>query len=113
MKRIIFTLAIALFSIIAYSQTTFNISIPNAFTPDGDGLNDKFTANVYGQKSISITIINRLGQVIYNELNGDGWDGTYRNKPCDQNIYVYQVIVTDFDDNKYEYYGTFLLLREK
>ena len=113
MKKIIFTLAIALFSLITYSQTTFNISIPNAFTPDADGLNDKFSPNVYGQKSVSMTVINRLGQVIYSEFNGDGWDGTYKDKPCDQNIYLYQIIVTDSSDVKYEYCGTFLLLREK
>lgn len=115
MKRIIFTLAISLFSIIAYSQTTntFDINIPNAFTPDGDGINDKFTPIVYGHKSVSLTIINRLGYTIYSNFEEDGWDGTYKNNPCEQNIYLYRIVVIDSDDKEYEYLGTVFLLRVK
>lgn len=111
MKRIIFTIAITILSLFAYSQRSFNISIPNAFTPDADGLNDKFAPILYDHKSVSITVINRTGNVVYN--GDEGWDGTYKNNPCDQNIYLYRIVVVDSDDKEYEYLGTVFLLRVK
>jgi len=111
MKKIIFTIAITILSLFAYSQSSFNISIPNAFTPDADGLNDKFAPILYGHKSVSITVINRTGHVVYN--GDEGWDGTYKNNPCDQNIYLYRIVVIDSDDKEYEYLGTVFLLRVK
>ena len=67
-------------SSLVYSQS-YDICIPNAFTPDGDGLNDKFQPILYGHKSVTLTIVTRNDMVIYNSNDGDGWDGTYKGPP--------------------------------
>lgn len=68
------------------------ISIPNAFTPDGDGLNDVFIAVYNNQKGGVISIYNRWGQRIYNSTDlTKGWDGTFDGKTCEADVYVYTV----------------------
>jgi len=57
------------------------IDIPNAITPDGNGVNDKFL------EGISITIINRWGQEMYSGT--EGWDATYNGTPVDAGTYYY------------------------
>ena len=71
-----------------------HFQFPNAFTPDGDGLNDAFKA--IGQpdnlSSFSMTIFNRWGQRVFE--SGDitrGWDGTYQGKPAPAGTYVFRV----------------------
>ncbi len=57
--------------------------IPNAITPDGNGINDLFLSGT------DITIINRWGQELYTGTGG--WDGTYQGKPVDAGTYYYIV----------------------
>ena len=56
------------------------IYVPTGFTPNHDGLNDKFRIYVGCLKSLTrFTIYNRWGQVIFNTKNGsDSWNGTYK-----------------------------------
>ena len=77
---------------------------PNAFTPDGDGLNDEFIA--IGQPdnltSFSMKIFNRWGQMIFETKDiTRGWDGTYQGSPSPAGTYVYRIEYTinayDFD----------------
>ncbi len=58
-------------------------SIPNTFTPNSDGANDKFL------KGAKIQIFNSNGIVIYEGL--EGWDGTYKGKPVSTDTYYYVV----------------------
>lgn len=99
-------------SSLVYSQS-YDICIPNAFTPDGDGLNDKFQPILYGHKSVTLTIVTRNDMVIYNSNDGDGWDGTYKGFPCEQGCYLYEIVVTDSSDQKHVYFGILTLLRSK
>lgn len=68
------------------------ILIPNAFTPDGDGVNDVFSALPYeGSEVISHLIIyNRWGQKVY-EASGPNaaWDGTTFGEPAPSDVYVW------------------------
>ncbi|MCB9169934.1 MAG: gliding motility-associated C-terminal domain-containing protein [Flavobacteriales bacterium] len=55
---------------------------PNAFTPDGDGVNDVFRMvyNIDDIKDYSLLIFDRWGELIYESNDPtDGWDGTFRN----------------------------------
>ncbi|MBL8001323.1 MAG: PKD domain-containing protein [Flavobacteriales bacterium] len=63
---------------------------PNAFTPDGDGLNDVWSVTGYGEKEVELTVFNRWGEQIYstNSLLKP-WDGTYNGQPVKQDVYVY------------------------
>ena len=66
--------------------------LPNAFTPDGDGLNDVFTAEGSQITDFRLEVFNRWGQLIFtsNDMQ-TGWDGTYQNRPVQQEVYVYKV----------------------
>ncbi|RYZ46676.1 MAG: gliding motility-associated C-terminal domain-containing protein, partial [Sphingobacteriales bacterium] len=57
----------------------------NAFTPNGDGLNDKFTIqNLCPLRTYQIRIFNRFGQLVFSTTDiNRHWDGTYNGQPCD------------------------------
>ncbi|MBK7036191.1 MAG: gliding motility-associated C-terminal domain-containing protein [Bacteroidetes bacterium] len=67
-------------SVIVWVDIDFNV--PNAFTPNGDGLNDLFNIQTDLLISYSITIYNRWGSVIFasNDVR-IGWDGNFQGKP--------------------------------
>lgn len=70
------------------------ISFPNAFTPNGDGLNDEFkvvtpSTNV---EVFSLSIFNRWGAMVFQTKDiTKGWDGTYQGTMCPQGSYVFKV----------------------
>ena len=69
--------------------------MPNAFTPNGDGLNDLFRAvPKYDYiSSYQLTIYNRWGQQIFECNDIDcGWDGTYQNNPSPNGAYIYRIV---------------------
>jgi len=91
----------------------FTLYIPNAFTPDGNGTNDYFTAK--GQEIIEfqMMIFNRWGELIYQtEDMSKGWDGTAKNgKELVQiGVYVYKIEVRDFTQKYHTYTGHVSLL---
>lgn len=91
-----------------------SVFIPNAFSPDDNGptRNDRFYVYVDGHKEFNIKIFDRWGEQLYESFNAtEGWDGTYKGLPCQQDVYIYKVTVTSFADEPYEYYGTITLLR--
>src|SRR5690606_37863556 len=57
--------------------------IPNAFTPNGDGLNDVFQIqNLDFEKILAFRIYNRYGQLVFETNNvKEGWDGTINGVP--------------------------------
>ncbi len=65
---------------------------PNAFTPNGDGLNDVFypIPKNHHAEIKNFSVYNRYGEcVFYSTLLGNGWDGTFKNIPCDMGVYFY------------------------
>ena len=74
-----------------------NIHIPDAFSPNGDNKNDIFYvyAFAYQVRKIEINIFNRWGELIFssNDLS-KGWDGTYKNIPVQEDVYVCTVECT-------------------
>ncbi|PWJ42324.1 PKD domain-containing protein [Sediminitomix flava] len=71
---------------------------PNAFTPNNDGLNDKFYVKLAYALNIEISIYNRWGEIVFNgkyptvdesNLEENGWDGTYKGKPSEPGVYYY------------------------
>jgi len=68
------------------------IWVPNAFTPNDDGLNSKFQI-VYGSiKTFKLIIYNRWGEVIFttNDID-DNWDGTFKGTPSPDGVYIYML----------------------
>jgi len=90
--------------------------LPNAFSPNGDGLNDIFIpVRRYDMvKKYHLMIFNRWGQQIFETQNIDqGWDGTYQGKPSPYGTYVYKIIYTaypNYEESKVET-GQVILMR--
>jgi gliding motility-associated-like protein len=66
------------------------IRVRNAFTPNNDGLNDKW--QVYDQydclENVVVTVFNRYGSKVFESKNyRNDWDGTYKNKPVPDGTY--------------------------
>jgi gliding motility-associated-like protein len=69
-----------------------DVVMPNAFTPNGDGLNDVFLAFGIGVKSFYMEVVDRWGEKIFESDSMDqGWDGTYSNHFVHDGIYVCMV----------------------
>ncbi len=81
-----------------YIQGYSNLYIANAFTPDGDGLNDDFKPSLYGftPDNYIFRIFDRWGTLLYNTNNTlDKWDGTYNGTISPQDVYVWKVDAID------------------
>jgi gliding motility-associated-like protein len=65
--------------------------IPNAFTPNDDGLNDRFEMNFpAGIQFKKLQIFDRWGEMIFQTNNPqNAWDGTYKNKLMPLEVYIY------------------------
>jgi gliding motility-associated-like protein len=80
------------------------IYIPNAFTPDNNGKNDRFLIKGYGIKNVKyLRIYNRWGNLVFERTNfllddiNAAWDGKLNGKPVDTGTYVY---VTEMSCNE-------------
>ncbi len=75
-----------------------NLYVPNAFTPDGDGVNDFFMPSVFGfeEDGYEFMVFDRWGLLIYSTDSQNGsWDGMYKGQPCMQDTYVWKIKATD------------------
>jgi gliding motility-associated-like protein len=75
------------------AQACCNIWMPNAFSPNADGMNDVFKPEAKGHpKEYVMYIYNRWGQTVYATFNIDqGWDGNINGKPADIADYYYRI----------------------
>jgi gliding motility-associated-like protein len=66
-------------------------SIPNVFSPNGDGINDKWEIKyLESYPGCTIEIYNRYGQLTFQSTGyGKAWDGTYKGKPVPAGTYYY------------------------
>lgn len=89
--------------------------IPNAFTPDGDGLNDVFSPSTREVEDYEFTVINRWGQVVFKSNDPQkGWDGNYLDKAAPAGVYFYTLSYKgflSFVPRSISQSGTFHLLR--
>lgn len=94
-----------LISTIKISISTSILEMPNAFSPNGDGINDIYKAK-QNHKSIvefKAYIFNRWGQKLFEWTNiGDGWDGTYNGKPVKDGTYFVLVKARGADGQEYK-----------
>ncbi len=67
------------------------VYIPNAFSPNRDGINDLFMPRVFGPVSqYKFTVLNRWGEIVFQSSEpGKGWDGTQKGIPQDPGIFVW------------------------
>jgi gliding motility-associated-like protein len=69
------------------------ITIPNTFTPNGDGVNDTWAIkDLATYQSCTVQIFNRWGQNVYSSVGyGTPWDGTYKGSPLPTGTYYYVI----------------------
>ena len=87
--------------------------IPNAFTPNGDGLNDVFRAIAPGiRQTIYFRIYDRWGKLMFDTQNIlKGWDGKYGGTPQPTAVYVWIIKGVDITGKAIEQKGTVTLIR--
>jgi len=92
----------------------FSFYVPNAFTPNGDGLNDAFGGVGLFIKDYNMTIFDRWGNLIFrSDKLETKWDGraNYGSGIAQQDVYVYKIAVSDYYGNNYSYVGEVTLLK--
>lgn len=98
----------------------YDLYIPNAFSPNRDGVNDYFT--VYGpsqriNRIASFEVFNRWGQLLFQQadlpigVGSAGWDGLVKGKIVDQGVYLYRIEVEFLDGSVREYSGDVTVVR--
>ncbi len=87
--------------------------VPNAFTPDGDNINDFFYPVFKGQATIqNFQIYNRWGNLVYdNEDPDNGWDGTKDGDPLPSDVYVYKIQAVSPSGRQFNQAGDVTLIR--
>jgi gliding motility-associated-like protein len=90
----------------------YDLFVPNAFSPNGDGQNDKLFVRDNCIKSMDFLIFDRWGNKLFESENqNEGWDGTYKGQPMNSDTYVYVLKATMFDKSVVEKKGTVALVR--
>ncbi len=107
-------------SVFIGTTPVYDVFIPTAFTPDGDGLNDEFliSANFPAAQLVTeLQIYDRWGGIVYAgrdlPLNqpGSGWDGTANGRTAPEGVYVYAARVLFLDGETRRFVGSLTLLR--
>ncbi len=95
----------------AYKGPTYYL--PNAFSPNGDGLNDIFRPTPVGIVSTEyFRVFNRFGQLIFETTKWlDGWNGTFKGKRQDQGNYVWMIRGKDRNGVIVQMKGSVMLVR--
>ena len=103
------------------------IEAPNVFTPNGDGINDKYAIKFFSMKTVKVSIFNRWGKLVHewesNNVQGfyntaenvpqSVWDGKIGGKFASPGVYYYVVEGIGRDDKRRKQSGFFHLFREK
>ena len=89
------------------------IAVPNAFTPNNDGLNDElFPLNAYKATDLLFRVYNRVGQLVFETRDWTKrWNGRFKEQPADLGTYVWILTYTNIDTGKrVQQKGTTILL---
>ena len=88
------------------------IWIPNAFTPNGDGVNDVFRPYSENVANYTLLIFNRWGKKIFETHDPyQGWDGSFEGRQVQEGVYTYKVLFDDYYGFNYKKYGYVVLYR--
>lgn len=87
-------------------------TIPNAFTPNGDWVNDRLCFNADIVADFRIAIFNRWGQCVYESTDvAQCWNGTFRNEPCLAGVYTYTCHIRCHNGTETDFKGDITLIR--
>ncbi len=92
---------------LACEAFTPKIAVPNAFTPNGDGVNDVFLPIFdFAPKEYRMVIYNSWGGRVFESSSSDvGWDGTSGGERLGQGSYSYSIYIITFEGHTFHYRG--------
>ena len=91
--------------------------LPTAFSPNGDGSNDRFYVRGGAIEKMDLKVFNRFGQLVFEAIDvpandeAYGWDGTFNGKEQEMDAYAYVLNVTYIDGTTAQRKGNVTLLR--
>jgi gliding motility-associated-like protein len=89
------------------------IAVPNAFTPNNDGINDfLYPLAAYKATGLLFRVYNRVGQLVFESRDWTKrWDGRFKGQPADMGTYVWILTYTNTETGKkVQQRGTSILL---
>jgi gliding motility-associated-like protein len=91
----------------------YEMVIPNAFTPNGDGINDTFRPVFRGFTNIRIQVFDTWGNLVFSQEGSDitGWPGLIRNAQAENGNYLYRINASPVSGEQIEREGLFTLIR--
>jgi gliding motility-associated-like protein len=96
----------------------YGVYVPNAFTPNGDGLNDTFQPKGFGVVKYQMFVFDRWGEKMFQTTDfGTGWDGKKQSKHdvnysgCEEGVYTWLIEITDVFGKSHELKGHVTLLK--
>jgi gliding motility-associated-like protein len=94
-------------------KTKPTVFVPTAFTPNGDGRNDRLMAVAVGFKQVEyFKVYNRWGELVYSSgANGPGWDGKINGQVQVSSTYVWIIKAIDYTGGAYFEKGLTTLIR--
>jgi gliding motility-associated-like protein len=76
--------------------------MPNAFSPNGDGLNDRFVPVFKNISEYDLAIYSRWGEKLFvSEDQSNHWDGTYKDKAVQSGYYIYTLSYKELESVKW------------
>lgn len=89
-----------------------SIFVPNAFSPNNDGKNDKFYVRATNLTNFYLAIYDRWGQMVFETMNmNTGWDGTFKGKELDPAVFGYYCTGVCERGEKFSDKGNITLIR--
>jgi gliding motility-associated-like protein len=89
-----------------------SIFIPNTFTPNADGKNEKLYVRGINLSKVHLAIYNRWGQLVFETYaQNEGWDGTFKEMKVDPDVFVYYLEATCDGGEEYFEKGNITLIR--
>lgn len=97
-----------------YVNCACSIHIPNAFSPNYDGLNDHFFPKVDCELvAFELYVFDRWGEELFHTSElGVGWGGTYKNKEMPVGVYVYRIYYKTPSSHFQQKIGSVALIRD-
>jgi gliding motility-associated-like protein len=100
-------------SIEIFELCDYPLYMPNAFTPNGDGVNDVFRVPALNKNNlVRLTVYNRWGQVYFQTKNpAQGWNGRFKQQEAEGGVYIYYLEMSGLSGHRLVEKGTIMLIR--
>ena len=89
-----------------------SIFIPNAFSPNNDGINEEFIIRGAELKDFNLNIYNRWGTMVFSSTDqSQGWKGVIDGKYASKDVYMWELTYKDTNDQEYRRNGNLSLIK--